>query len=121
MSFTSLLQSLRWSAERSQERRPARQQTQRRRARQQPHCVPKLEALEARTVLSTLTVLNNADSGSGSLRGIVAAANSGDTIVFANSLKNKTIRLTSGELAVSKSLDIEGLGLKQAKSPGFGG
>jgi len=46
------------------------------------------------------------------LRATIAAASSGDTIVFANSLKNKTITLTSGQLAVSKSLDIEGLGAK---------
>jgi hypothetical protein len=71
---------------------------------------PLLEALEDRTVLSTLTVLNNQDSGPGSLRAALAAAGSGDTIVFASSLKHKTITLTSGELAVTTSLDIEGLG-----------
>ncbi len=112
MSFASLLQSLRGSAERSQEAWLPRQKTQRRRARQLQQFVPRLEALEDRTVLSTLTVLNNADSGPGSLRATIAAASNGDTIVFADSLKNKTITLTSGQLAVSKSLDIEGLGAK---------
>ena len=43
---------------------------------------PTLEMLEGRIVLSTLTVLNNADSGPGSLRAEIAAASSGDTIVF---------------------------------------
>jgi hypothetical protein len=71
---------------------------------------PTLEQLEDRTVPSTLTVLNNLDSGPGSLRAEIAAASSGDTIVFAASLRHKTITLTSGELAVTNSLDIEGPG-----------
>jgi hypothetical protein len=71
---------------------------------------PRLEGLEDRTVLSTLTVLNNLDSGAGSLRDTIAAASSGDTIVFARALRNQTIILTSGELAITKSLDIEGPG-----------
>src|SRR5205823_4912443 len=37
-------------------------------------------------------------------------ASSGDTIVFNPSLDGQTITLTSGELAISKSLDIEGPG-----------
>src|SRR3954447_24114469 len=71
---------------------------------------PRLEGLEDRTVLSTLTVTNNHDGGAGSLRAAIKAANSGDTIVFAPSLDGQTITLTSGELAISKSLDIEGPG-----------
>src|SRR5258707_12513117 len=67
---------------------------------------PRMEALENRWLPSTLTVLNNLDSGPGSLRADIAAANSGDQIVFANSVH--AITLTSGELAVNKSLDIEG-------------
>src|SRR5262249_952225 len=43
---------------------------------------PRLEALEDRWLPSTLTVLNNLDSGPGSLRADIAAAQSGDTIVF---------------------------------------
>jgi hypothetical protein len=66
--------------------------------------------LEDRTVLSTLTVLNNADNGAGSLRATLAAAQSGDTIVFDNSLGHETISLTSGPLALSSSLTIDGLG-----------
>ncbi len=69
---------------------------------------PRLEALEDRWVPSTLTVLNNLDSGSGSLRADIAAARSGDTIVFAPSLVGQTITLTSGELLINKNLTIAG-------------
>src|SRR5262249_50333522 len=69
---------------------------------------PRLEALEDRSLPSTLTVVNNLDSGAGSLRGEIAAANPGDQIVFATSVH--VITLTSGELAVNKNLDIEGPG-----------
>jgi hypothetical protein len=71
---------------------------------------PVLEPLEDRTVLSTLTVLNVLDSGAGSLRDAIKAASSGDTIVFAPSLTGQTITLTSGELEITSSLDIEGPG-----------
>src|SRR5438270_7587684 len=72
--------------------------------------VPRLENLEDRTVPSTLTVLNNLDSGAGSLRAAIAGASGGDTIVFDPGLNGQTIALTSGELAINKSLDIEGPG-----------
>ena len=78
-----------------------------------PSSVPQLLVLEDRTLLSTLTVLNNADSGAGSLRDTVAAAQSGDTIVFDPSLMNETITLSSGPLAVSSNLWIDGLGANQ--------
>src|SRR5436309_11953398 len=80
--------------------------------RQQPtaRCRPRLECLENRWVPSTLTVLNTADSGAGSLRAAIAAAQSGDRIVFGSGLDGQTITLTSGELAINQSLDIEGLG-----------
>ncbi len=71
---------------------------------------PTLEALEDRTLPSTLTVLNVADSGPGSLRAAIAAAQNGDTITFDPSLNGQSINLTSGELAIDKSLDIEGPG-----------
>jgi uncharacterized protein (TIGR03118 family) len=75
--------------------------------------VPRLEVLEDRTVPSTLTVTNNSDTGvpgDGSLRGEIAAAQGGDTIQFAYTLLRQTITLTNGELAISKSLNIEGFG-----------
>jgi hypothetical protein len=75
--------------------------------------VPRLLVLEDRTLPSTLTVLTNADSGDGSLRAGIADAQSGDQIVFDPSLQGQTITLTSGELAITKSLDIEGLGADQ--------
>src|SRR5712692_8995742 len=87
-----------------------RQQTIRKPARQERSFVPRLEFLEDRTVLSTLTVTNPADSGDGSLRGMIAVAQSRDQIVFDTGLKGQTISLTSGPLAITQSLDIEGPG-----------
>jgi len=55
-------------------------------------------------------VLNNLDSGSGSLRDAIKKAKDSDTIVFASSLNGQTITLTSGELAITQNLDIEGPG-----------
>jgi hypothetical protein len=72
--------------------------------------VPRLEPLENRTVPSTLTVLNNADSGAGSLRAAIQGAHNGDTVVFAPALNGQTITLTSDQLTINKSLDIEGPG-----------
>jgi hypothetical protein len=75
-----------------------------------------LEALEDRTVPSTLTVTSSLDTGvmgDGSLRGEIAAAASGDTLHFDPSLAGQIIALTGGELAIAKSLDIEGLGADQ--------
>jgi hypothetical protein len=88
-----------------------------------PRIVPQLEALEDRTVPSTLTVTNNLDTGvpgDGSLRGEIAAAQSGDVLNFASRLLGQTIRLTNGELAITKSLDIEGPGAKQLTVSGCG-
>src|SRR5215472_7882929 len=72
--------------------------------------LPRLDRMEDRTLLSTVTVLNNHDSGPGSLRAAIAAASSGQTINFAPSLDGQTITLTSGELDITRSLDIEGPG-----------
>jgi predicted outer membrane repeat protein len=71
---------------------------------------PTLEALEDRWVPSTLTVRNNLDSGAGSLRAEIAAAQKNDTIVFAPSLNGQTITLTSGEVLINKNLTIAGPG-----------
>jgi hypothetical protein len=70
---------------------------------------PRLEALEARDVPSTLKVTNNLDYGPGSLRYEISHANAGDTIVFDKSAGG-TITLYSGELVIDKSLTIKGRG-----------
>jgi hypothetical protein len=81
---------------------------------------PQLESLEDRKVLSTLhtvpstlTVISAADSGPGTLRAEIAAANAGDIINFAPSLNGQTITLSSGELLINKSLTIAGPGASQ--------
>src|SRR5689334_3665686 len=79
-------------------------------ASQQHRFRPSLEALEERPRHSTVTVLNTIDKGAGSLRDAISSAKSGDTIVVAPSLDGQTITLASDELAVKKSLDIEGPG-----------
>src|SRR5262249_26551463 len=80
-----------------------RRATRKRQARaglRQPRFVPRLEALEDRVVPSTLTVTNNTDSGAGSLRAQIAAANPGDTIDFAPYVHS--ITLTGGQLVIAK-------------------
>src|SRR5215467_7376270 len=75
---------------------------------------PHLEPLEARWLLSTFTVLNNLDSGAGSLRDAVSQANmaaGADTIQFAPGLRGQTITLTGGELDVTDSVTIDGSGV----------
>jgi hypothetical protein len=79
-----------------------------------------IETLEGRDVPSTLTVMNNLDSGPGSLRGEIAAASTGDTINFATSLNGQTITLTSGGLDIAKSLTIQGPGAGQLTISGGG-
>jgi hypothetical protein len=78
--------------------------------RKRPIFRPILETLEARWVPSTLTVSNPLDSGAGSLRAAIVASQSGDKITFDSSLDGQTITLTSGELVIDHSLDIEGAG-----------
>src|SRR6266581_2317524 len=56
---------------------------------------------------TTLTVTSTADSGPGSLRAALKSSRDGDTINFA---VTGTILLTSGELVVSKNVNILGLG-----------
>jgi len=60
----------------------------------------------------TLEVLNTNDSGTGSLRDIIALANStgGGTVGFKNSVFNstaQTITLTSGQIAISQSITLQ--------------
>ena len=71
---------------------------------------PRVDLLEGRELLSTLTVTSPADSGPGTLRAEVIAAVSGDTINFAPSLNGQTITLNSVIYEFGKSLDIEGPG-----------
>jgi hypothetical protein len=82
--------------------------------------LPSLDLMEDRTLLSTLTVMNNQDSGSGSLRADIAAAHSGDTIAFSYGLRGQTITLTSGELDITTSLQINGLGASRLSVSGGG-
>src|SRR5579871_3138518 len=70
---------------------------------------PKVEDLEGRCLPSTITVMNNQDSGAGSLRQAILDASSGDTIDFQSGLSSP-ITLTGGELAISKNLTISGPG-----------
>jgi hypothetical protein len=78
-------------------------------------CRPRLEPLENRTLPSTFTVLNLADSGTGSLRQAVHDANANpgaDAIAFAHGLHG-TIGLTSGQLSITDALSITGPGATQ--------
>src|SRR5579875_2177544 len=71
--------------------------------------LPEASELEGRTLLSTLTVVNDQASGPGSLAQEVAEARSGDTIRFAPGLAGHTIHLTS-PLTFTGGLTIDGLG-----------
>ena len=65
------------------------------------------DALEPRTLLGTIVVLNTKDNGAGSLRAAVAAAQDGATIEFASRLSDRTISLRS-EIDITKSITILG-------------
>ncbi|NEO58631.1 MAG: right-handed parallel beta-helix repeat-containing protein [Okeania sp. SIO3B5] len=63
--------------------------------------------------MTTFNVTNTMDAGNGSLRDAIAIANAmpdADTITFDSSLTGMTIGLTSGELSITDSLTINGLG-----------
>jgi hypothetical protein len=72
---------------------------------------PHLDILEDRTLPSTFTVTNLLDSGPGSLRAAVAAANANPGADVINVATTGTIALTSGELDITDSLTINGPGL----------
>lgn len=55
---------------------------------------------------ATLMGFNENDSGTGSLRSVIAIANLGDTITFASPVR--TITLTSGQLTLTKNVTITG-------------
>src|SRR5687768_7513791 len=81
-----------------------------------------LESLESRRLLNALLVTSAADSGAGTLRAqVAAAAQSGDTISFAPALAGQTINLTSGRIAIAKSLIIQGPGADQLTISGSEG
>jgi predicted outer membrane repeat protein len=62
---------------------------------------------------ATLVVTSTADSGAGSLRNTIDAANPGDTIEFSSSIWGQTIILTSGELVLVRDVIISGPGPTQ--------
>src|SRR5262249_14390005 len=75
-----------------------------------------VERLEDRTVPSTFTVRNLADSGPGSLRQAILDANDrpgADTIRFAPAARDGTIALTSGQLSITDDLQIVGPGAER--------
>src|SRR5262249_10599126 len=73
---------------------------------------PLLECLEQRTLLNVDMVTNSLNTGSGSLRTVIANASAGDTIEFNMSAGNVTspITLTSGQINITKNLTIVGPG-----------
>jgi hypothetical protein len=93
-----------------------------RRARSAPTRVfrPRLDPIEDRTLLSTLTVINTDDSGTGSLRAVLASASQGDTIKFSPELDGQTITLTSGPLDIGVGLTIHGPGAGELTVSGGG-
>ena len=80
---------------------------------------PDPSTLEARALLSTLTVTNDNDSGTGSLRFELGAARPGDTIRFAPTAFG-TIALTGGPLEVATRVDIHGPGANRITVSGDG-
>src|SRR5262249_55425123 len=87
-----------------------------------PNFVPRIEALEDRTVLSTLTVTSAADDGSsGTLRAMLATASPGNNIQFAPQLYGRTITLKQGQLVIDKTLAIQGPGANQLAISGNDG
>ena len=69
-----------------------------------------LESLEDRRVLSTFSVLNTNDAGTGSLRQAIIDANNSagaDVIEFDSALSG-TITLTSGEIAITDEAHVDG-------------
>ena len=119
MPFSSWLRN--WMPTSTLERRRAHVD-----ARKPASVRPRLEALEGRDVPSTLTVTNNQSFGPGSLQAEIAAAQSGDTIVFAKGIGSRIFVGSVGlggvtEFEINKNLDIEGPGAnKLAISGGLG-
>jgi predicted outer membrane repeat protein len=68
--------------------------------------------------MTTINVTTSADSGAGSLRNAIASAQAGDTIKFASTLANKVIKLTTGQINITKNLTIDGSGAANLKISG---
>jgi hypothetical protein len=66
------------------------------------------ETLEPRLLMAVIPVLNNNNSGAGSLRQAIADASAGDMVDLTG--RDGTIYLTSGEMAIDKPLTIQGSG-----------
>lgn len=83
-----------------------------------------LESLEQRIAPATIIVTNVGDSEPGSLRAAIDQANASpgkDTIVFSKYFNvPRTITLTTGELHISDSVTIRGLGADQLTIDGNG-
>ena len=77
------------------------------------------ESLEERMLLTVFTVVNTSDSGEGSLRAAIEAANAesgADEITFADTLDGQTIVLTD-ELLITDDLTIDALGAEPWRLP----
>ena len=75
------------------------------------------DVLEQRTLLSTITVTTSLEHQDGevSLREAIATANGSpgfDSITFSAALSGQTIHLTAGQLTISETVEIDGLGAK---------
>ena len=64
---------------------------------------------EFNTGCSTI-VMNNSNAGAGSLRDVIACMLPGDFVRFDASLTGQTITLTTGQILLSKSIGVNGLG-----------
>jgi len=121
MSLTNLL-SLHRSASNQRRTGKARRRHARGSSTRRFSYAPRFESLERRDMLSAISVVNTADSGPGSLRDAIAAANAApgaDVIDFAPTVRG-TIALTSGELEITDDLTINGRGEHQLKVSGSG-
>jgi len=105
MSIPALSKSLKSASTR---RRPTH--------RRSPASRLSLEALEDRCLMSTFSIFNLLDSGPGSLREAIIAANSApgaDLIRFARAARDGTIALTGGQLSITDHLTIDGPGARR--------